>query len=171
MITSDVSLHGLGAVCQEVTTRGLWTTGEASSHINLLELKAAYLALQYFLKESVSTCFGIRLDNQTAISYLNHIERLALSLCQLALDIWTWCLAHQITLHVEYLPGTKYYSGLGIKVVPEVLHNICNMHSRDLPDMSALDLGCCTPSCSCANIRQITPAHVTYIDDRKNFQF
>ena len=116
MVTSDVSLHGLGALCQEVTTGGLWTTREASSHINLLELKAAYLALQYFLKESVSTCFGIRLDNQTAISYLNHIKRLAFSLCQLALYIWTWCLAHQITLHVEYLPGTKYYSGLGIKV-------------------------------------------------------
>ena len=25
--------------------------------------------------------------------------------------------------------------------MPEVLHNICNMHSRDLPDVSALALG------------------------------
>ena len=25
--------------------------------------------------------------------------------------------------------------------MPEVLHNICNMDSRDLPDMSALALG------------------------------
>ena len=30
-------------------------TEEASSHINLLKLKAAYLSLQYFLEESVST--------------------------------------------------------------------------------------------------------------------
>ena len=79
VITSDVSLHGWRAVYQEVTTGGLWTTGEAGSHINLLELKVVYLALQYSLKESVSTCFGIRLDTQTAISYLNHIERLTFS--------------------------------------------------------------------------------------------
>ena len=47
--------------------------------------------------------------------------------------------------------------------MPEVLHNICNMRSRDLPDMSALALGHCAPLCSCVHIRQITPAHVTYI--------
>ena len=45
----------------------------------------------------------------------------------------------------------------------EVLHNICNMGSRDLPDMSALALRRCAPSGSCVHIRQITPAHVTYI--------
>ena len=117
VITSDVSLHGWGAVCQEVTTGGLWTTGEAGSHINLLELKAAYLALHYSLKESVRTCFGIRLDNQTTISYLNHIGTLTFPLCQLALNIWTWCLTHQITLHAECLSGTEYYSRLGIKAL------------------------------------------------------
>ena len=47
--------------------------------------------------------------------------------------------------------------------MPEVLHNICNMRSGDLPDMSTLALGHCTPLCSCVHIRQITPAHVTYI--------
>ena len=37
------------------------------------------------------------------------------------------------------------------------------MGSRDLPDMSAIALGCCVPSGSCIHIRQVTPAHVTYI--------
>ena len=37
------------------------------------------------------------------------------------------------------------------------------MCNHDLPDMSALALRCCMPSCSCVHIRQITPAHVTYI--------
>ena len=44
-----------------------------------------------------------------------------------------------------------------------MLHNICNIGSGDLPNMSALTLGCCAPSGSCVYIRQITPAHVTYI--------
>ena len=44
-----------------------------------------------------------------------------------------------------------------------MLHNICNMYSQDLPDMSAPVLGRCAPSDSCIHIRQIPPAHVTYI--------
>ena len=47
--------------------------------------------------------------------------------------------------------------------VPEVLHNICNMCSQDLPDMFALTLRRCTPLGLCVHIRQIPPAHVTYI--------
>jgi len=73
MITSDASLQGWGAVCQEETTGGLWTKEEACYHINLLELKAAYLALQCFLKKRTSAHVLVRLDNRTAISYLNHI--------------------------------------------------------------------------------------------------
>ena len=42
-----------------------------------------------------------------------------------------------------------------------VLHNICNMCSYVLPDMSALALRHCMPSCSCIHIRQITTIHVT----------
>ena len=102
MITSDISLHSWGAVYQKVTFGGLWTTGEAGSHINLLELKADYLALQYFLKESVSTCFGIRLDNQTAISYLNHIERLTFSPVLIS------------TRHMDLVPCSSDYSSCGV---------------------------------------------------------
>ena len=47
--------------------------------------------------------------------------------------------------------------------MPEVLHGICDVGGRDLPDMSALALGCTAPSGLCVHIRQITPAHVTYI--------
>ena len=108
VITSDASLQGWGAAFQEERTGGLWTAEEACYHINLLELKAAYLALQCFLKERVAVHVLIRLDNRTAISYLNRMGGPSLSLlCQLALEIWNWCLARQITLHAEYLPGTE----------------------------------------------------------------
>ena len=43
VITSDASLKGCGAACQERTAGGLWSTEEACFHINLLELKAPYL--------------------------------------------------------------------------------------------------------------------------------
>lgn len=28
-------------------------------------------------------------------------------LCQLAMQMWEWCLAHQIAIHAEYLPGIE----------------------------------------------------------------
>ena len=74
VITSGESLKGWGAACQERTTGGLWSTEEACFHINLLELKAAYLVLQCFLKETVSTHVLMGLDNRTAIAYLNRME-------------------------------------------------------------------------------------------------
>ena len=46
--------------------------------------------------------------------------------------------------------------------VVEVLHNVYNMCSRDLPDMSTLALGHALRA-HCVHIRQIPPAHVTYI--------
>ena len=80
IITSDASLKGWGAAYQEEKTGGLWTVEEAQSHINLLELKAAYLALQCFLKEKKSVSVLIRMDNQTAISYVNRMGSPSLSL-------------------------------------------------------------------------------------------
>jgi len=81
---------------------------EAQNHINFLELKAAYLALQCFLKESMSVSVLIRMDNLTAISYLNRMGSPSLPpLCWLALEIWNWCLAHQVTIHAKYLPGSE----------------------------------------------------------------
>ena len=81
MITSDASSHGLGAVCQEETTGGLWSTEETCPHINLLELKTAYIALQCFLKERVLTHVLLRLDNRIAIAYLNRIQNMEVVPC------------------------------------------------------------------------------------------
>ena len=45
-ITSDASLLGWGAECEDVSTGGHWTPVEAKCHINYLEMYAAFLALQ-----------------------------------------------------------------------------------------------------------------------------
>ena len=71
VITSDVFLHGWGAVCQEVTTGGLWTT-ETNSHINLLELKVVTLPFSTSWRR-ISAHVLVRLNNRTAISYSNHM--------------------------------------------------------------------------------------------------
>ena len=108
VITSDASIQGWGAVCQGVRTGGRWTAEESQSHINMLELKAAFLAIQSFLKEQEAVNVLVRLDSRTAIAYLNRIGSSSLTpLCRLAIQVWDWCLARQIVLRAEYLPGVE----------------------------------------------------------------
>ena len=44
---------------------------ERQSHINLLELKVAFLALQVFASQRNTSHILLRIDNTTAIAYLN----------------------------------------------------------------------------------------------------
>ena len=108
VIESDVSMLGWGAACGGVRTSGVWTLEEVQYHINVLELKAAFLAVQCFLKGKTAVNVLLRLDNQTAIAYLNHMGGPSLTpLCRLAIQMWEWCLARQIIIRAEYLPGQK----------------------------------------------------------------
>ena len=103
---SDASNSGWGAACQGLRTGGRWTLSESVFHINYLELKAAFLALQTFMKQKNNVGVLLRMDNQTAIAYVNKMGGPTLSpLCILALQIWEWCMKRNITLHAEYLPG------------------------------------------------------------------
>ena len=111
VIESDVSKSGWGAICQGVSTGGKWTAGKAASHINYLELTAAFLALQSFTKDLNNVGVLIRMDNRTAIAQINKMGGPTLSpLCCLALEIWEWCQARNITPHAEYLPGVDNVS-------------------------------------------------------------
>ena len=79
---------------------------ETSYHINYLELLAAFLALKSFASHRDSTSILLRLDNVTAIAFLNKMggthSRL---LSSLALEIWNWCIDRRIVIHAEHLPG------------------------------------------------------------------
>ena len=79
VIESDASKSGWGAICQGVSTGGKWTAGEAASHINYLELTAAFLALQSFTKDLNNVGVLIRMDNRTAIAQINKMGGLTLS--------------------------------------------------------------------------------------------
>ena len=71
-ITSDASKLGWGAACGLQTTKGSWSSQERSFHINILELKAAFLAIQSFLKHKANISIKLRLDNTTAVYYINN---------------------------------------------------------------------------------------------------
>ena len=105
-IELDASNMGWGARQGELQTGGRWSLTETSHHINYFELLAAFLALQCFAKHSRGITVQMKLDNVTAVTYINKLGGAhSQALCQLALMIWDWCIQRDAFLVAEQLPG------------------------------------------------------------------
>ena len=108
VIESDASQLGWGARCMKTSTGGRWSTQEAIHHINYLELLAAFLALKTFASNQLQKgLILLRIDNISAVTYINQKGGThSTQLSNLALEIWEWCLQHQLTIQAEHLPGS-----------------------------------------------------------------
>ena len=103
-IFSDASLTGWGAECQGQSTRGFWSETERSFHINLLELLAALFSLKSFSKDLYDARVLLRLDNTTAISYINRMGGVQFPhLNAVALDIWQYCESKKLIVFASYI--------------------------------------------------------------------
>ncbi len=108
VIELDASKTGWGASCQGMNTGGPWTGQEKINHINFLELLAAFLALKSFASDKRAVSILLRLDNITAIAFLNRMGGShSLLLSRLAIDIWSRSLERSIFIHAEHLPGKE----------------------------------------------------------------
>ena len=54
-------------------TGGPWADQESGMHINCLELLAATLALKCFAKHKTKISVLLKLDNTTAVAYINNL--------------------------------------------------------------------------------------------------
>ena len=104
-ITSDACKTGFGAVCNEIEFNGHWNVHEKSLHINILELKAAFLALEYFAVNFKGHC-RLRLDNTTAIYAINQMGSCKSNLInKIAKNMWVFALDKGIWLSAVYVPS------------------------------------------------------------------
>ncbi|KAI8428150.1 hypothetical protein MSG28_002397 [Choristoneura fumiferana] len=77
---------------------------EKEFHINQLELLAAFLALKYFSQDERNCTILLRIDNTTAISYINRMGGVQFPhLNELARQIWQWCEKRNIWLFASYI--------------------------------------------------------------------
>lgn len=77
---------------------------EKSNHINLLELKAAFYTLKCFASDLSDCYILLRLDNTTAISYINHFGPIQyLHLTLMTKQLWRWCEERNIFLFASYI--------------------------------------------------------------------
>ena len=98
----------LGATCQGQITGGVWSKEESALHINAKELLAAFMAIQTFVKHQLQLTIHIKIDNMSAVAYINKMESTkSRDLNLLMKRIWDWCQDLQIVLTAEYLSGSQ----------------------------------------------------------------
>ena len=72
-IESDARLLGWGASCNSKSAQGRRSMLEISNHINCLELLAAFYGLQAFVADQKDVHVRLKLDNSSAIGYINNM--------------------------------------------------------------------------------------------------
>jgi len=85
---------------------GLWAAQDASSHINLLEMKAVWLTLQCLEGRVQGQSVLILTDNTTVAAYLTRDGGMhSRTLNALARETISWCLARAIRIAGAHVPG------------------------------------------------------------------
>jgi hypothetical protein len=107
-IYSDASTTGWGITCDNETASGIWSQDERNQHINYLELLAAFIGLKIFANNLFNCQLILRIDNMTAISYINRMGGIQFPhLTKLTKDIWQWCEARNIFIYALYIPSVE----------------------------------------------------------------
>ena len=108
LMESDASLVGWGAYSHSSSfTQGRWSSTESRLHINYLELKAVFLGIKALFSSSSPISLLVRCDNISAVCYINHKGGTKSKfLCSLSLELWEYCLSHNIRLKAVYFRGS-----------------------------------------------------------------
>ena len=102
---SDASQSGWGIHLLDRVVSGVWSVQE-KLHINLLEMKAMFLALQSFWELVTGHHVTVFCDNSTVVAYVNNQGGTVFrSLCSLASRLLRWTESLDIHLDARYLPG------------------------------------------------------------------
>ena len=102
---TDACMKGWGAHCADQTFQGLWTAQEQLLHINVLEMRAVYMALM-----CVNTSPGDRVmvstDNTSAVAYINHLGGTrSESLWRETETLFHLVIGRCVTLRAVHIPG------------------------------------------------------------------
>ena len=102
---SDASCLGWGAHFLDQHMSGVWSN-QKLLHINLLEMKALFLGLQWFREDVIGHHVTAMCDNSTVVAYVNKQGgTVSRALCLLASRLLRWTESFDVHLDARYLPG------------------------------------------------------------------
>lgn len=109
-IFTDASPIRWGAFCHGDRTHAWWTVPQQEYHINYLELLAIFYGLKCFAKSVTNANVLVRVDNTTAMSYINRMEGVKFpQLAYLAKIIWQWCEERGLWIHASYVSSADNF--------------------------------------------------------------
>lgn len=89
ILTADASMIGWGAFMGERKVQCEWDQTLVDVHINVKELLAVYLGLQYLAYDKSSCVIQIISDNSTTVAHINHMGGVRSDECRdIAFKIW-----------------------------------------------------------------------------------
>lgn len=108
VVATDASRSGWGAVWSHRAVRGSWGPLQQQQHINVLELRAVYLALKHFLPVLRGKHVLVRSDNTSTVYHVNHQGgvRSVQSLRE-AQRLLHWAFPRLASLRAVFLPGVQ----------------------------------------------------------------
>ena len=109
-LQTDASGIGWGATNLETHTGGKWSMSESltanDNDINYLELLAAFYGLQSFCANKSNIHVRLKIDNTTAVAYINHMGGSKSFRCNfLVKQMWEWCITRNIWISAAHIPG------------------------------------------------------------------
>lgn len=106
-IFSDASNTGWGAACGQETASGQWSTQERLQHIIFLEIQAAFFGLKVFARNLSNCQILLRIDNTTAISYINRMGGVQFPhLTDVTKQLWQWCECRRLHVMASYIKSS-----------------------------------------------------------------
>lgn len=117
-IYTDASKSGWGAVCKDAKMHGKWKDTEKTNHINYLELLAVFLGLKSFASNVTNCAILLRVDNTTAISYVNRMGGIQYPyLNDLARTLWQWCEQRGLWIFASYVNSKENQADAASRIV------------------------------------------------------
>ena len=105
---TDASGHGWGCHYGDVKTGGRWNTSEKEKHINVLELTAVLFSLQSLFHSHSNTHIRLRVDNTTAVTYINNMGGVKSPTCNAVTKlIWEFCITRNIWITCSHICGSE----------------------------------------------------------------
>ncbi|XP_057302739.1 uncharacterized protein LOC130636905 [Hydractinia symbiolongicarpus] len=105
-ISTDASKLGLGAVCSNSQTGGLFSEVESEQHINVLELKAILSGLRSLCDSVFNTHIKVLCDNTTAVHCITNMGSCRSIPCDIVVKhIWDWAIRYDNWLNISHIPG------------------------------------------------------------------
>lgn len=142
-IFTDASRTGWGASCLRHTANGQWSSQEQMEHINLLELK--FFGLKIFVKNVKNCEILLRIDNSTAIAYINRIRFPHLT--AISCDIWQWCERRGLYVFASYISSSdnsvadaesrRVHADIEWELADDAYHLICQTFKQPQIDLFA----------------------------------